>query len=169
MKLTVKGWTNGVNNGINSRTGQPKSYTVRVSQHHIDIAEQDSQTHCMNAEGTRDRVPDAWQIRVTAETVKFNIGGDNDTPDIPALKFVYPVPGKAVLNVEQHDKEGPGTIKPYTFVLDGREATYAPVIRRGSLNKPKRKLKNRTRKSGLRRSCARRVWGRVGVSGPKTE
>jgi len=79
---------------------------VNVTQAVIDKAVPDDCGHCLIAEALRFR--GASSVNVDSQYARFNMEG---------LRYVFPVPATAALQVIMFDKAGPKVIEPFTFKL----------------------------------------------------
>jgi hypothetical protein len=147
----------------------PKSETIKVTREIIDESLPNSQVHCMVANATRQSIPGAWSVHVTSDTIWFNLGGDHRGGD--STRFCYQTPGRVGVEVKRFDDlyekygpEGVKRIKPFSFRLDKRSATYAPVIRRGPRDKPYRARVHKGRQKTIQRCTVRRHAGLVVAS-----
>ena len=134
-----------------------RSRPINCSQAIIDACKPNSQGKCGIALGTRESVPGAWSVRVTAESVCFNLGGDHRSGE--GTRYHYPLPARAGQWAARLDQHGKAAVRPIKFTLDGRQATSAPVLRRGERDIPYRKRKTHKKSSTTRVCSSRRHAG----------
>ena len=149
-----------------------RNWKITVSQAIIDRAQPDSQSHCLKAEAIRECIPGIWSVRVSADSATFNLGGSHLGPDpddkYEATRFHYPFPGRVTGIAADFDKRGKKereSFKPFTFTLDKRTGTSAPVMWRGPATQPYRKRKTHTKSNTQRRCSVRRHAGLAVISG----
>jgi hypothetical protein len=141
------------------------SRKISITQDIIDRAIPGTGSKCMVAMALRERVPNIYSIHVTSEWVRFNIG---DCKAITGIRYMYPVPARAMRAVRQFDIDR-SKVKPFTFNLDGRDATTAVVVKIGPRNSldHKRKKNSVKRNVGPVRCRSRRYQGLVAIGGKK--
>src|SRR3974390_1998032 len=112
------------------------SHKIKVTKEIIRNCLPNSQTHCMEAYAVRIAIPGSWSIKVTSESIRFNLGGNHREGE--GTRYNYPNPRRAGRHAENLDRlydEGhtmeqiADIIGAFTFSIDGRQATSAPVIR----------------------------------------
>jgi hypothetical protein len=98
----------------------------------------------MVAETIRSQIRNSWGIRVTAEWVRFNVGGGPRDLVTPSWRFMYQLPARAYKAIKDYDDDI--EVKPFMFNLDGRQGMSAEVVRTGERG-PYRKRKKSAQRS----------------------
>ena len=133
-----------------------KSFKVKVTQRDIDNSQPGNSRHCLVAEAIRSSIRDTYSVNVNSQFVRFNVG---DHKKVTGTRYMFPMPGIGILNAEKLDQEGKKGIKPFAFILDGREGMSEPVVKQGPRTRPYKKRKqSKPRAKSVARKCAVRRY-----------
>jgi len=145
-----------------------KSRTIKITREIIDSAIPQNTSHCLLAEGIRKSIPDSYSVYVSGEFVKFNVG---DHKKVTGTRYCYQLTSATSKKAEEFDTMEENGIsrshfKPFLFVLDGRHATSAKVVKAGPQSGLKRKKKatGYKRKVTEKRCSVRRYRGLAAYS-----
>jgi hypothetical protein len=144
-----------------------KSHKIEVSKEIIEFSKKTHRSQCMVAQAIRRDLPGAWSVKVTSDTIKFNIGGEGESKE-QGFRYCYDTPGRVGLAIAKFDSEGPGSIEPFSFKLDARQGLVAPIIKKGSQKKSTHK-KGAKRENLGKRCAVRRYHGLAVVTAAKEQ